>query len=62
MPDKKDIRGEEERSREAFEEKWEVDDLIQQIGATRKEIAEAIRLIGNDREKVEEYLRNKRVF
>jgi hypothetical protein len=62
MPDKKDIRYEEERSREAFEEKWEVDDLIQQIGATRKEIAEAIRLVGNDRDKVEEYLRNKRVF
>ena len=62
MPDKKDIRHEEERSREAFEEKWEVDDLIQQIGATRKEIAEAIRLFGNDRDKVEEYLRNKRVF
>ena len=62
MPDDKNIRGEGDRRRVAKEETWEVDYLIEQTGATQEEIAEAIRKVGNNREKVEAYLRNKRVF
>ncbi len=62
MPDKKDMRGETDRNRVANDEKWEVDYLIEQTGATPEEIADAIKTVGNNREKVEEYLWNKRVL
>ena len=62
MPDNNNMRGERDRDRKVSNEKWEVDYLIDQTGATRQEIAEAIRKVGNNMEKVEEYLRNKRIF
>jgi len=62
MPDNNNMRGERDRDRKVSDEKWEVDYLIDQTGATRQEIAEAIRKGGNNMEKVEEYLRNKRIF
>jgi hypothetical protein len=62
MPDNRDIRGERDQGRVANDEKWDIDDLIQQTGATRREIAEAIKVVGNDREKVEEYIRNRRIL
>ena len=62
MPEDKNYRGEKDRNRMAADNEWEVEYLIDQFGATRKEINEAIKAVGNDKEKVEEYLRNKRVF
>lgn len=62
MPDNKISRGERDRDRNVNEEKWAVDYLIDQTGATRQEIAEAIKKVGNNRDKVEEYLRNRRIF
>ena len=62
MPDNNYMRGERDRDRKVSDEKWEVDYLIDQTGATQQEIAEAIRKVGNNMEKVEEYLRNKRIF
>ena len=62
MPDNKDNRGEMDRSRVVVEEKPEIDYLIEQTGASRQEIAEALKAVGKNWNKVEEYLRNKRVF
>jgi hypothetical protein len=36
--------------------------LIEQTGASRREIAEAIKAVGRNWEKIEEYLRNKRIL
>jgi hypothetical protein len=55
-------RGEQGPARVTDHEKWEVDILIDRTGATQEEIEEAIRAVGHDRQKVEEYLRNKRIF
>ena len=62
MSDNKEIRGGEDRTRVAGVEKWEIEHLVNQTGASRKEIAEAIKAVGNDMDKIEEYLRNRRVF
>ena len=62
MSDNKNVRGEKDSRPIAHSEKWEIDYLIDQTGATRKEIAEAIKKVGNDKDKVEEYLRNQRIF
>jgi len=62
MSNNKEIRGEEDRTRVAGVEKWEIEHLVNQTGASHKEIAEAIKVVGNDMDKVEEYLRNRRVF
>ena len=62
MSNNKEIRGEEDRTRVAGVEKWEIEHLVNQTGASQKEIAEAIKVVGNDMDKVEEYLRNRRVF
>jgi hypothetical protein len=62
MPDDKKLRGESDRVRISANEEPEIDYLIDQTGATREEIEDAIRLVGNNRDRVEEYIRNKRVF
>ena len=62
MPDDRNSRGERDQGGVADAEKWDMNDLIEQTGATRKEIAEAIKVVGNDREKVEEYIRNRRIL
>jgi hypothetical protein len=62
MSNDKDNRGERDRGRTASEERPEIDYLIEQTGASRQEIADAIKVVGRNWEKIEEYLRNKRVF
>jgi len=62
MPDDRNDRGERDQGWVANAEKWDLTDLIEQTGATRREIAEAIKVVGNDREKVEEYIRNRRIL
>jgi Protein of unknown function (DUF3606) len=62
MSNNRDNRGERDQGRVANVEKWDVNDLIEQTGATRREIAEAIKVVGNDKEKVEEYIRNRRIL
>lgn len=61
MPNDKNYWGEEDRERAIKEENWQID-LIEQTGETRQEIEEAIRKVGNNKDKVEEYVRNKRVL
>jgi hypothetical protein len=55
-------RGEQGPARIPDYEKWGVDILIDRTGATQEEIEEAITAVGYDRQKVEEYLLNKRIF
>jgi hypothetical protein len=62
MPDDKSLRGEPDRLRSSANEEWELEYLIDQTGATYQEIEDAVRAVGNNRDRIEEYLRNKRVF
>ena len=59
MPDNKDLRDEKDRSRVAEDEDWQIDYMVARTGASRDEIAQAIKAVGNNREKVEEYLKNR---
>ena len=59
MPDNKDLRDERDRSRIAEDEDWEIEYMVAKTGATREEIAQAIKAVGNDRAKVEEFLKNR---
>ncbi len=58
MADNMDLRGAEDRNRIASDEDWEIDYMIEKTGASRKEIADAIKAVGNSREKVEAHLLN----
>lgn len=57
MPDdKKNIDGRDD-SKVAGYESYELSYLEEKLGVTRDQVREAIQNVGNDREKVEEYLR-----
>ena len=60
MPDDKNIRDQNDRSKMAGDEQWEMKYLMEKTGASREAIEKAIVAVGNNREKVEEYLRNRK--
>ena len=60
MPDDKNIRDQNDRSKVAGDEQWEISYMIEKTGASREEVEKAIAAVGNNREKVEAYLNKRR--
>ena len=56
MADDKNIRDQRDRNRVAGDEDYEIDYLVEKTGASREQVRQAIKAVGNNREKVEEYL------
>ncbi len=59
MADNTQIRDERDRSRVSASESYELSYLEEKLGKSREEVKAAIKAVGNDRDKVEEYLRSK---
>lgn len=60
MPDNKDMRSQQDRNRAAGEQDYELSFLEEKLGASREEVKAAIEAVGNDRNKVEEYLKERK--
>ena len=60
MPDDKNIRDQNDRSKVAGDEQWEISYMVEKTGASREEVEKAIAAVGNNREKVEAYLNKRR--
>ena len=60
MPDNKNIRAGRDREQIAAEQEHEVNYMAQKLNVSAEQINQAIRQVGNDREKVEEHLQNNR--
>lgn len=59
MPDDKNQRGQRDRDRIDPNEPYELRHVEQKLGVSREQVLQAIAEVGDNREKVEEYLRNK---
>jgi hypothetical protein len=59
MADNKRNKGGRDRSRVAGGQEWEMAYLREKMGVSTQAINGAIRAVGNDRKKVEAYLRNR---
>jgi hypothetical protein len=57
MSDNKQVQDGRDRSKVSASENYELSYLEEKLGKSRKEIEAAIKSVGNDRQKVEEYLR-----
>ena len=57
MADDKNLRDGRDRERVAGSEDYEVNYLAEKLKVSAEEVRRAIKLVGNSREKVEEYLR-----
>ena len=57
MADDKNLRGQQDRSRVAGNEDYELDYLARQLNVSREEVKAAIAAVGNDRDKIEQYLK-----
>jgi hypothetical protein len=60
MPDNKDSRDKRDRKRVAGDESYELSFLQEKLGVSRARIKEAIEAVGNNREKIEEYVKKKK--
>ena len=60
MADNKDLRDGRDRERVAGNEDYEVNYLAQKLNVSAEEVRKAIQQVGNNREKVEEFLRGNR--
>ncbi len=60
MADNKDLRDGRDRERVAGNEEYEVNYLAQKLNVSAEEVRRAIEQVGNNREKLEEYLRGNR--
>ena len=60
MPDDKNIRDQKDRDKVAGDEQWEINYMMEKTGASSEAIEKAIAAVGNNRDKVEEYLKNRR--
>ncbi|GAB3428049.1 DUF3606 domain-containing protein [Niabella aquatica] len=56
MADDKTINDARDRNQVAAGEDYEVDYIVKKHGVSREQVLEAIKAVGNDRNKVEEYL------
>ncbi|GAA4172115.1 DUF3606 domain-containing protein [Sphingobacterium ginsenosidimutans] len=61
MGDNKDKRT-KDRGKVALNEKYEVDYLAKELGVSPKEIEMAVEAVGNDRAKIEAFLKNEIVW
>jgi hypothetical protein len=59
MPDNREDRGQRDRSRIDADEDYEMNYIVDKLGVTKEEVRNAIAQVGNNREKVEEFLRGK---
>ena len=59
MADDKNMRGQQDRNRVAGNEDYELNYLAQKLNASKEEVKAAIAAVGNDRDKVEQYLKGK---
>jgi hypothetical protein len=59
MADNKDLRDQRDRNRVAGDESYELAYLEEKMGVSRQQVKAAIKAVGNDRQKVEEYLRGR---
>lgn len=60
MSDNKDLRGKQDRNRINTSETYELRHIEEKLGVSREQLLQAIHEVGDNREKVEEYLRNKK--
>ena len=60
MADDKNLRSGRDRSRVAGNEEYEVQHIAEKLGVSTEEIRRAIEQVGNNREKIEEYLKNRK--
>ncbi len=56
MSDNTNKRGKQDRLRVASDENWEIRYMMGKFNVSQQKVEEAIKAVGNSREKVEEYL------
>jgi hypothetical protein len=59
MADDKNLRDNRDRSRVSGSEEYELQHIAEKLNVSTEEVRRAIEAVGNSREKVEEYLRNR---
>lgn len=59
MPDNKNVKDQRDRAKVSTTENYELSYLEEKLGKSREEVKAAIAAVGNDRMKVEEYLKGK---
>jgi len=59
MSDNKNLRDNRDRSRVSGNEDYELSYLQEKLGVSREQVMDAIKAVGNDRQKVEDYLKNR---
>lgn len=59
MSDDKSMKDNRDRSKVSGSEEYEVNYFVQKLGVTRDQVMEAIKKIGNDRQKLEAFLKGK---
>lgn len=57
MADDKSKRDGRDRSRVAGDERYEIDYLVKELGVSRADVEDAIKAVGNDREKIIKHLK-----
>lgn len=58
MSDNKNSRDNRDRNRVAGNEDYELSYIQEKLGVSRQQVLDAIKAVGNDRQKIEDYLRN----
>lgn len=59
MSDDKSMKDNRDRSKVSGSEEYEVNYFVQKLGVTRDQVMEAIKKVGNDRQKLEAFLKGK---
>lgn len=59
MSDDKNLRDGRDRSKVDGSEQYELQHVAEKLGVSVEEVRQAVEKVGTNREKVEEYLRNK---
>ena len=59
MADNKNLKDQRDRTKASTAQEYELSYLEEKLGKTREEVKSAIAAVGNDRKKVEEYLKRK---
>jgi predicted DNA-binding protein YlxM (UPF0122 family) len=60
MPDNKDKIGGRDRDKVAAGQDYEISHLASKMEVSQQQVKDAIEAVGNDRRKVEEYLKSKK--
>jgi hypothetical protein len=59
MPDNKSKRSGQDRNRVSTGQTWEMSYMKEKFNVSSQQVAGAVRAVGNNRKKVEEYLKGK---